>query len=677
MSEISVIVPVYKVEPFLSRCIESILNQTYSDFDLVLVDDGSPDRCGAICDKYAGSDSRIHAIHQANKGLSAARNSGIEWVLIHSSSDWITFVDSDDWLHPKYLEVLHNAAIKDHTKIVIGGALWTNNEDLPEIIDESSIIWKPENYFLRDATNATVSWGKLYSKDFFKRIRFPEGKIHEDEFVTYRLLFNLDIISVVDAPLYAYYQNEDGIIKSKWTVKRLVIFEALEQQIAYFTHKGYEDIARERFKVFLYNVERHRQSLEKCADLNLIQKKHYSNVIRKSLRRILLFYRKYNWLPFQECEYNKQIYMYAFRSIYISRGIWRYIKGGLKTVPITHFIGKKVKEIWKKRDDIKSDIRYIRSTMFCKGILLQTPLHSNLGDHAIAMSEMDYLKDIDFSCYEYPWTAGKEMHFARMTPRHKTVFITGGGYLGQLWPDEEQRFRNTLKSFKNNRIIVFPQTIYFDMESDEGRSCFLESKAYYESHKKLTIFVREKHSLQFMQQYMPKVSAKLAPDMVMRMKYNQTKVARKGCLLCMRKDRERVLSEIEYTALFSLLEKKYGDVVVTDTVLPKSVKLNQREKDVYEMLNDFSSSKLVVTDRLHGMVFSAITETPCIVINSLSPKVEGCYEWLKDLDYICFASSVDQVPVLLRSLEKVIPVYDRKKLDCKYEPLRRCINNRA
>jgi len=95
------------------------------------------------------------------------------------------------------------------------------------------------------------------------------------------------------------------------------------------------------------------------------------------------------------------------------------------------------------------------------------------------------------------------------------------------------------------------------------------------------------------------------------------------------------------------------------------------------MLNDFSSSKLVVTDRLHGMVFSAITETPCIVINSLSPKVEGCYEWLKDLDYICFASSVDQVPVLLRSLEKVIPVYDRKKLDCKYEPLRRCINNRA
>ena len=238
MSEISVIVPVYKVEPFLSRCIKSILNQTYSDFNLVLIDDGSPDKCGAICEEFARADSRIHVIHQANKGLSSARNSGIEWVLVNSSSEWITFVDSDDWLHPKYLEVLYNSAVRDNTKIVIGGALWTNNDCLPEIINETSITWKPEDYFLKDATNATVSWGKLYSKALFKKIRFPEGKIHEDEFTTYKIVDRCEKISLVDGVFYHHMLRSGSITQSPYSVKNLDAVEAFYLKYLYFKEKG-------------------------------------------------------------------------------------------------------------------------------------------------------------------------------------------------------------------------------------------------------------------------------------------------------------------------------------------------------------------------------------------------------------------------------------------------------
>ena len=105
---ISVIVPVYKVEKYLSRCIDSILAQTYTDFELILVDDGSPDNCGKICDGYAEKDNRV-VIHQGNGGISAARNAGIDWAFENSDSEWIAFIDSDDWVHPLYLECLYNA----------------------------------------------------------------------------------------------------------------------------------------------------------------------------------------------------------------------------------------------------------------------------------------------------------------------------------------------------------------------------------------------------------------------------------------------------------------------------------------------------------------------------------------------------------------------------------------
>ena len=240
MPLISVIVPVYKVEPYLCRCVDSILAQTYTDFELILVDDGSPDNCGAICDEYAQRDSRVHVIHQENGGLSAARNAGIDWVFANGDSKWITFVDSDDWIHPQMLEQLYLAVTVHQCRV----SICTYKETKEEFDWSTCKIGVPEcrkveAYYIQNWGNATVAWGKLYSKDCFENIRYPVGKIYEDGYVTYKILFREKQVAVIETQLYAYYINLHGISKSRWTLERLDGIQSLEEQLLFFKSHGY------------------------------------------------------------------------------------------------------------------------------------------------------------------------------------------------------------------------------------------------------------------------------------------------------------------------------------------------------------------------------------------------------------------------------------------------------
>ena len=245
MPQISVIVPVYKVEPYLRRCVDSILGQTYTDFELILVDDGSPDNCPAICDEYEEKDSRVHVIHQENGGLSAARNAGIDWAFANSDSRWLSFIDSDDWVHPEYLERLLNAALENACAVSICGYAQTEGEDpVIEPANLSPTLWSTEDFFVEHNVNAIIAWGKLYRKECFETIRYPLGKLHEDEFTTYKILFAFETVAVISAPLYAYYINNAGITKSGMTRFRDDGFVALEEQIAYFDETGYNRAMR-------------------------------------------------------------------------------------------------------------------------------------------------------------------------------------------------------------------------------------------------------------------------------------------------------------------------------------------------------------------------------------------------------------------------------------------------
>ncbi len=245
MPLISVIVPVYNVENYLSRCVESILSQTFTNFELILVDDGSPDNCGSICDAYAAEDDRIVVIHQENNGLSAARNAGIDWVFANSDSQWITFIDSDDWVHPQYLSSLLESVTTHNVDVGICHFYRTNGE-IPQINQQDFIskLHDTETFYIKNNTVATIACGKLYKKSCFISLRYPIGKIHEDEFITYRILFKSEQIAVIAAPLYMYYQNPSSITYSEWTPKRLDVLTALEERINFFDNLNNERMSQ-------------------------------------------------------------------------------------------------------------------------------------------------------------------------------------------------------------------------------------------------------------------------------------------------------------------------------------------------------------------------------------------------------------------------------------------------
>lgn len=325
MASICIIVPVYNVEAYLSRCVDSLLAQTFADFELVLVDDGSPDLCGAMCDDYAKRDRRIHVIHKSNGGLSDARNSGIDWAFRCSDSEWIGFVDSDDWVDDRYLEALLNAATVGHADVAVCHFAVSNGEPLQggEI---TSALWTPQALSQQPRSIDTVAWGKLYKKQYFQNIRFPVGRIHEDAFTTYKVLYQLERIAVIDQPLYAYYQNDAGIMRSKWTPKHIDGLDALEQQMDFFERHGYINALHAKFDRYIKENPWMQKLTLETDTIGTTEKRRIIRSLKKRLRIVLMRYRKYGWAsPFGRGE-ELWAYSSAFLGVHIVHKMWRGLK---------------------------------------------------------------------------------------------------------------------------------------------------------------------------------------------------------------------------------------------------------------------------------------------------------------------------------------------------------------
>lgn len=249
MPKISVIVPVYKVEKYLNRCVESILNQTFKDFELILVDDGSPDSCPAICDEYVAKYECIHVIHKENGGLSDARNFGIEWTFNNSDSEYITFIDSDDWVHGRFLEILYSSCVENGVKISSCGINCVKEKvkDI-ELNDVSGVVGSAESLFdsyKGAGFSINIACGKLYRKELWQSVRFPFGRFHEDAFTTYKLLFQCEKVSFTDKKLYYYFQNEDSIMHKESIEKIIDNLDAYEEQIKFFKLNHYNKLVKE------------------------------------------------------------------------------------------------------------------------------------------------------------------------------------------------------------------------------------------------------------------------------------------------------------------------------------------------------------------------------------------------------------------------------------------------
>ena len=272
MPKISIVVPVYKVEKYLSKCIDSLINQTYADLEIILVDDGSPDNSGHICDEYAKKDKRIKVIHKENGGLSDARNKGIEI----ARGEYITFIDSDDYVSLKYCEILYNTIQKHHADIAVSNYLKFNeNEEVKEQTINGEIVMTSIQalehlYTKNEAVAMRTAWGKLYKKTLFSSIRYPKGKINEDEFVIHHLYDKAKKVVFVKNPLYYYLQRTSSIMGGEFTEKRLDGLEALEERIEFFEKKGL-----------------HHLKFEACRDYNHFIKYNYYRTKDKKLKKYL------------------------------------------------------------------------------------------------------------------------------------------------------------------------------------------------------------------------------------------------------------------------------------------------------------------------------------------------------------------------------------------------------
>lgn len=264
--KISVIVPVYKVEPFLDRCVQSIVNQSYSNLEIILVDDGSPDRCPAMCDAWVKKDSRIKVIHKENGGLSDARNVGMSI----ATGELLGFVDSDDWIAPNMYQHLYDLVVKDNSDIAACGIkmIWEDKTPSRILTKSGCCVLNREEAMraiIEESWLKQPVWYKLYKTALIRDIHFPVGKYHEDVFWSYQAIARAERVSVSDHVGYFYVQRSGSIMGEGYSLKRLDAVEAKYQMLE-FIRRNYPTLVSVCETELFYTCLYHGQMATKYLD---------------------------------------------------------------------------------------------------------------------------------------------------------------------------------------------------------------------------------------------------------------------------------------------------------------------------------------------------------------------------------------------------------------------------
>ena len=683
---ISIIVPIYKVEEYIRNCVDSILNQTYKNLEIIIVDDGSPDECGIICEEYSLKDNRIKVIHKKNGGLSSARNAGLDV----ACGEYIGFIDSDDWIERDMYESLYNALVEYNADISVCGRYIVQGNRITTISDSE----KAQEFTRSEALSELVldeysgmknfAWDKLYKKELFENIRYPEGKCYEDIFTTYKLFSLSNKIVDIKSPKYYYLMREDSICGSNTPSKRFDYYKANIECLEFI--KNLEPQLADMCDKQMFN------RLEFCLnDILLLDfaKNEYTSEINDILTKL-----KEKYLSLKNSKYMglKQKLYLLFICKYPKLYTSIYPKHKVRKTKLKQSVSSMIpRKVMQKFAYHKEYVRGFNETNQLYKIeedknhifLIGTPHHGNLGDQAIVYAENKILEDnfkehtiIEINTVDLM----KHLKSLKENVKENDIFVLhGGGNLGDEYFWEEECRRNIISEFKDNKIILFPQSIYFK-DSNNGRKEFEKSKMIYNQHKNFTIVAREATSYNIMKQAFPNNNVIFTPDIVMYLNKTNPILPREGALLSLRKDREGVLTSEQKDEILDEVQLNFDNIIITDTVaeykgddnqvLEYMINVNQREKELNKKWDQFKKVQVVITDRLHGMVFCAITSTPCIVIANYNHKVKDTYEWLKDLNYIKFVNDIDEIPSLIQELKNIeIKEYDNSFAMKNYEKI--------
>lgn len=249
MPEISVIVPVYKVENYIRKCVDSILAQTFTDFELWLVDDGSPDHCGIICDEYARKDARVKVIHKKNGGLSDARNAALDVM----QGKYVFFVDSDDWISEDALEIMHSALERTGARVATGNIVSVYEGGKEQVlyapVQEETVLLGEE--MLTTLLRPNVC-NRLYAAELFQNLRYPVGRLYEDVFTYHKILDQIDSMVLVGRNTYYYLIRSGSIMNSEYNIRFTDIVDAVYDRAIWLDSIGQKKLADET-RLFVYS----------------------------------------------------------------------------------------------------------------------------------------------------------------------------------------------------------------------------------------------------------------------------------------------------------------------------------------------------------------------------------------------------------------------------------------
>lgn len=266
MAKISIIVPVYNVEKYLSKCIDSILNQSFKDFELILVNDGSTDNSGKICDEYKKNNTNITVIHKKNGGLSSARNTGLSIC----KGEYIAFIDSDDYIHPKMFEVLYNNLILYAADISICDYERVIEKTENKVEEINNIVVKQydnieaiERLYTEDNAKFIICCNKLYKRELFNNIKFENGKYHEDEYIIPKILYKCKKVIFNDCKLYYYLIRPGSITGKGFNIHKLDALDAFEERIKFFEENNLIQFRNKAEYDYLCRVFKYYFTIEK------------------------------------------------------------------------------------------------------------------------------------------------------------------------------------------------------------------------------------------------------------------------------------------------------------------------------------------------------------------------------------------------------------------------------
>lgn len=603
---VSVVIPVYNVESFLRACVDSVLKQTFRNFEIILVDDGATDASPAICDAYAKEFACIRVIHQANGGLSAARNTGFS----AARGTFIYFLDSDDWIVPFALQKLYDIATRNSADAVLFEA---------SVVDESGRpIDHPDynEYYQRKVVYDTCRPGRqLFSEllqngdylpaaplIFMRReaVHTPFAPIlHEDELFTPQFLYGIDRACTCGDALYVRRVRKASITSEKKTYRHFCGMAAASHG--------------------LMQMQQADAPLKKYAvSLALSAVSIFTHISRADKRKV-----KEEKLRLKK----------ALLALHTRRG---QIAAAFLTMPLLNRLYQAFKRNvpnWlyrlnayrrdRKRFLPALDKLAASSQSHARILLIGSPEHGNLGDHAITQAELAFFRDhvpeaevFDIPMAFYRVYRRKIGALARKTDR---IAVSGGGWLGNVWYHNEKIVLDIVKRFSDQRIVILPQTIWYRPSRKTARQKKRARRTYF-SHQNLTLLVREQESLAVAKTLC--ADARYCPDMCLYLDDRKPR-EREGALLCFRQDRERTLEGGVVQQIEDFLLERGCPFRYTTTVLTKPVMGEQAAAALEKKFEEFRGARVVVTDRLHAALFSAVTGTYCIAFDNLTGKVSG------------------------------------------------------